>query len=126
MKSLSRIFFILTVIFFTTAQANAANEKILYIPVDDRPINFNQTVEILKLAGCEMIVPPKEFFSRYNSEESPDKLWAWLDENISNADAAVISADAVLYGGLIPSRKHNISEEILNDRVNRFKLLRNV
>ena len=124
MKFLSKLFFIMTIIFFTTAQANAANEKILYIPVDDRPINFNQTVEILKLAGCEMIVPPKNFFSRYNSEESPDKLWAWLDENISNADAAVISADAVLYGGLIPSRKHNISEEILNDRVNRFKLLR--
>lgn len=124
MKSLSRIFFILTIIFFTTAQANAANEKILYIPVDDRPINFNQTVEILKLAGCEMIVPPKNFFSRYNSEESPDKLWDWLDENVSNADAAVISADAVIYGGLIPSRKHELPAKILNERVNRFKLLR--
>ena len=124
MKILFKFFFIMTIIFFSTAQANAAGEKILYIPVDERPITFNQTVEVLEAAGCQMIVPPKEFFSRYNSADSSDKLWAWLEENVSDADAAVISADAILYGGLIPSRKHQLSTKTLTERVNRFKSLR--
>lgn len=124
MKTLIKIFFVMTIILMMTSQAYAAGEKILYIPVDERPVNFNQTIEILECAGYQMIVPPKNYFNRYDSGESAEKLWDWLEENVSNADAAVISADAILYGGLIPSRKHQLPAKILTERVNRFKNLR--
>ena len=123
MKILFRIFLTLILI-LTTARADAAGEKILYIPVDDRPITFKQTTEIVRAAGYEMITPPKNYLSRYDNGQSFDKLWSWLEENISDVDAAVISADAVIYGGLIPSRKHEFLAENLNARVNRFKALR--
>lgn len=124
MKILIQIFLTLTLILMTSGCADAAGEKILYIPVDDRPITFKQTAEIVKSAGYEMVTPPKDYISRYDNGKSLDKLWTWLEENISNVDAAVISADAVIYGGLIPSRKHQISESDLSERINRFKSLR--
>ena len=49
-----------------------------------------------------------------------DELWDWIEKNSSSADAAVISADAVIYGGLIPSRQHEFPAEVLNSRINRF------
>lgn len=104
--------------------ANAAGEKILFISSDDRPVSLKQPVEVVKQLGYEIIAPPKEFLNVYKPETNSDNLWAWLDENISNANAVVVSSDALLYGGLIPSRKHNIDESTLNARVNRFKSLR--
>ena len=123
-KFLYKIFLICAIIFFSTARANAAGEKILFVPVDDRPITFNQTVEVLTQAGCEMILPPKNYFDRYGNSESPEKILSWLEKNVVSADAAVISADAILYGGLIPSRKHEFSADVLNARINRLKNLR--
>ena len=119
-----KIFLIFVTIFFTTARANAAGEKILFIPVDERPISFKQTVDVLEQTGCEMILPPKDYFDRFGNDESPEKILSWLEENAPLADAAVISADAILYGGLIPSRKHEFSEDVLNARINRIKSLR--
>lgn len=121
---LYKVFLILVIIFCTTARASAAGEKILFVPVDDRPITFNETVDVLQQAGCEMILPPKNYFDRYGNSESPEKILSWLEKNVSSADAAVISADAILYGGLIPSRKHEFSADVLNSRLERLKALR--
>ena len=118
------LFLILTMILFTTARTYAEGEKILFIPVDERPISFAQTVDVLKQAGCEMILPPKNYFDRFGNNESPEKILSWLEKNAPSADAVVISVDAILYGGLIPSRKHKFSEEVLNSRINRLKTLR--
>lgn len=123
-KFFYKIFLICVIIFFSTARVNAAGEKILFIPVDDRPITFNQTVDVLTQAGCEMILPPKNYFDRFGNSESPEKLLTWLEKNVPSADAAVISADAILYGGLIPSRKHEFSADVLNSRLERLKALR--
>ena len=38
----------------------AAAGKILFIPHDDRPISYHQTVEVLREAGYDMILPPQE------------------------------------------------------------------
>lgn len=123
-KFFYKIFLFFVIIFFTTARANAAGEKILFIPVDERPISFKQTVEVLEQTDCEMILPPQNYFDRFGNDESPEKILSWLEENAPFADAAVISADAILYGGLIPSRKHEFSEDVLNTRINRIKSLR--
>ena len=115
---------ILILILMTTSNVNAADNKILFIPVDDRPVSFKQAAEVVDAAGYQVITPPKNYLMRYDNGESSEKLWTWIEENISNVDAAVISADAVIYGGLIPSRKHEISAKNLTERVNRFKILR--
>ena len=104
--------------------SGAAAGKILFIPHDDRPISYHQTVEVLQQAGVEMLVPPQELLSNAANMGHPDELWQWLQNNAPAADSAVIASDSLLYGGLIPSRKHEVSEELLTARSERFAQLR--
>ena len=67
-----------------------------------------------------MLMPPVEYVNRNFEDGGIDELWNWIEKNSSSADAAVISADAVIYGGLIPSRQHEFPAEVLNSRINRF------
>lgn len=98
---------------------NAASaEKILFIPHDNRPVSNQQPAEVVAQLGYEILMPPAELLTR------PDELWHWLDENAPSADAAVIATDALLYGGLIPSRSHNIDADELQARLKRLETLR--
>jgi len=95
-----------------------AAEKILFISHDNRPVSCQQPIEVVSQLGYKIISPPPELLNQ------PDELWVWLNENAPTVKAAVISSDALLYGGLIPSRSHEISADELTARVKNFKLLR--
>lgn len=98
------------------AKKKVVKEKILYIPHDSRPIVHKQTIEILGKAGIEVIAPPAELLGNRENLGDPDLLWDWLNKNAKtkNLTAAVISSDALLYGSLVGSRKHDYDgDEIL-------------
>ncbi len=104
MRFIKRLFsFILSMFFILPSVAGATAERILFIPHDDRPISYQQTVDVLRQAGYKMIVPPQELLSNATSDGSPDELWQWLEKNAPDARCAVIASDSMLYGGLIPS-----------------------
>ena len=110
--------FLVTLILILTTCAGASAEKILFIPHDDRPVSYKQPVEVVSQLGYEIISPPTELLTQ------PDELWTWFNENAPFVKAAVVSSDALLYGGLIPSRSHQIPADILMARVDNFKTLR--
>ena len=97
------------------AKKKVVKPKILYIPHDSRPIVNKQTIEVLEKAGVEVISPPLEILGNRENLGDPDLLWDWLNKNAKkNLTAAVISSDALLYGSLIGSRKHDYdADEIL-------------
>lgn len=109
-------FFIALLMIFNAANASAAT--ILFIPHDDRPVSSKYPAEVVAQLDYEILSPPNEFLT------APNDLWAWFNENAARADAAVVSSDALLYGGLIPSRSHQIDADILYNRVENFKTLR--
>lgn len=106
----------LIVIVLNAAQVSA--EKILFVPHDDRPVSCQQPAEVVAQLGYEILMPPTELLTR------PDDLWLWLNENAPSADAAVVASDALLYGGLIPSRSHTIPADTLTARAENFRTLR--
>ena len=111
---------LLIALFFTFSSfAQVSAQKILFIPHDNRPVSSQQPVEVISQLNFQIISPPTDFLT------NPDQLWAWFNENAPFVDAAVVSSDALLYGGLIPSRSHQISADILNSRAENFKILRN-
>lgn len=101
-------------------QASAAN--ILFIPHDDRPISCHQTAEVIQQAGVNIIMPPLD----YLNDSHIDRLWHWLLDNAPTANYAVISSDSLLYGGLIPSRKHNFSQAVLSARLDNLQKLKSI
>lgn len=116
---LAAIFFL-----FSMSVASAARTKILFIPHDDRPVSCQQTAEIAKETGANILMPPIELLGLAGCNEHPAQLWNWFQENAKDARAAVIASDSLLYGGLIPSRKHEFSQEQLSDWVENFKTIR--
>ena len=98
-----------------SARKKIVREKILYIPHDSRPIVTRQTTEILEKAGIQIVTPPEELLGNRENLGDPDLLWDWLNKNATkDLTAAVISSDALLYGSLVGSRKHDFDgDEIL-------------
>ena len=125
----SLIFFLSALILFllsavTFAESIGQGKKIIYIPIDNRPIIFSQTMEVAEKLGYEVIAPPDEFLGNIKSAGDPEKLWDWLNENAAGADAAVISTDAMLYGSLIGSREHDLTAEEIMARAKKFEQLK--
>ena len=127
------IFFvtILSLMIFSTAVTFAEDigkgKKIIYIPIDNRPVNLFQTIEVVERLGYEVLVPPEIFLGTGAKPEqfgNPDALWNWLKENAPQADAAVISTDAMLYGSLVGSRNHILTPEEILNRAKNFEQLR--
>lgn len=108
------------------AEDDNSGKTFIYIPIDNRPVNLIQTIEIAERLGYEILVPPEIFLGTGAKVENfgdPDELWDWLNDNAPRADAAIISTDAMLYGSLVGSRNHTLTpEEILNRAKNFEKL----
>ena len=107
------------------AKKKVVQEKILYIPHDSRPIVNKHTIEILEKAGIQIISPPAELLGDRENLGDPDLLWDWLNKNAKkDLTAAVISADSLLYGSLVGSRKHDFDGDTILARADLFKEFR--
>ncbi len=80
-------------------------KTILLVPLDSRPPCNKFVVEAGKLVFLKVITPPADILDYYTKPGKPAKLAAWVLENSKKADAVLISADQMLYGGLLASRK---------------------
>ena len=101
--------------------AEKTSKTILFIPHDNRPVSFQQTADNIRCLGYEVITPPEKYLgNRTDPQGNPDKLAEWATENIKKADAAVISSDALIYGSLVASRKHNLNEKTSSTRAEKI------
>ena len=123
-----RIFLlVMTLVLLIFSTAFAQGNKIIYIPIDNRPVNLRQTVEVAEKLGYEILVPPMDLLGTGAAPEKfgkPLELWDWLNANANDADIAVISTDAMIYGSLVASRQHNLSAEEILNRAKNFQTLR--
>lgn len=100
--------------------AAAARGTILYVPMDNRPVCLDYAVQTMEKAGWDVRVPPREYIADEVRCGDSDKLFSWLEENASASVAVVASSDALLYGGLVASRTHEIPLETLKQRAERL------
>ena len=119
--------FVMAAIFFVPQFGEAAKkepvtEKIVFVPHDGRPISSKQTADVVQRVGYDVVVPPPELLGSREDWGHPDELWTWLDENLAqpSVKAAVISSDAMIYGSLVGSRKHDYTRSQVLARAARF------
>jgi hypothetical protein len=109
---------------FCLAGGPAAAQTIVYVPFDNRPVSLDYVVDTAKAAGLEIVTPPAELLGSRTRPGNPEALWGWLMENCRTADAVVASSDALLYGSLVESRRHNLAEDVIAERLARFLSLK--
>ena len=109
----------------TADAGTAVRGKLLFIPHDNRPISKNETAEVVQKMGYDVVMPPDEILSTgVDHFGQVDKLWDWMNSHLNDVDAAMVSTDAMVYGGLVPSRNHELSKDELMQRVQRFEAVR--
>lgn len=117
---------VITAVFFCLliVGPQAEAETVLFIPIDDRPVSLEYAVDTVKAANLEILTPPVEYLAGRNRKGDADKLWQWLNEHAKQADAIVVSADSLIYGGLVDSRTHDFAQYLLEERLKRFEKLK--
>ncbi|MBQ7416505.1 MAG: DUF4127 family protein [Acidaminococcaceae bacterium] len=119
-------FILLTVLGFAFFEMQVeAKEKekgaFIFIPLDDRPVCYSYPVKVMEAAGYKILTPPEKFLATRTTPADTEKLWKWLESRAEKVDAAVISTDALIYGGLVASRTHVLPMAALEAKVNRLK-----
>lgn len=103
MRMLALFSFLLVVLALASPAANSA--PVAFVPLDDRPVT-RQLPELLgRIAGRNVIMPPRGLLGRYLRAGNPEAIIAWLNSPTARrADSFVISTDMLAYGGLVTSR----------------------
>jgi hypothetical protein len=94
--------------------------KILFIPIDDRPCTFKMPVRMAKIAFCEMLHPDAELLGQAFTPGNPDRILDWMEKINHSFDASIISVDMILYGGLVASRRADVSPDTVSQRLESF------
>ncbi|MCR5261215.1 MAG: DUF4127 family protein [Candidatus Gastranaerophilales bacterium] len=98
-------------------------KKIALIPIDNRPVCYQLPKMIADInKDIKLIMPDRRLLGSLTKNAEINALFEWL-EDIQDVDYIVISADTLIYGGLIPSRR---SEETFEDLEQRVLKLRNL
>lgn len=118
-------YLLLTVlVFFWLTAIPVKAQTIVYIPADDRPVNLDYVVDTAQAAGVNIVAPPSALLGSRSEMGDPDRLWEWLFDHVVTADGVVVSADSLMYGNLVASRKHNVPLDVINGRLNNFAKLK--
>ena len=97
-------------------------KKIMYIPLDERPCNYNFAKYMLEDdSNIELVMPPLDILGKKKTPANYELLKVFILENIDECYGMILSIDMLLYGGIVPSRLHQNTKEELTERLNLIK-----
>jgi hypothetical protein len=79
--------------------------RIALVPLDSRPPNWQFPQRLARIGGLALAAPVRELLGGLNGGAQRELLLAWLAGTAPDCEAAVLSWDALCYGGLIQSRR---------------------
>lgn len=82
-------------------------KKIVLLPLDERPCNYEFPYQLFGHEDIEIVRPKVLGNMKVPADE--DSIRKFLTEQCQNADGLILSIDMLLYGGLVPSRIHHDS-----------------
>ncbi len=91
--------------------------KLLLLPMDDRPVNYDYPRYLARLAGYDLLLPPREWLGNPWRESQHGRLAKWLADEAHSADVMILALDTLAYGGLIPSRRSLESRDGVLERL---------
>ena len=97
--------------------------RLALLPMDDRPVNYDYPRYLARVAGWEILQPPREWLGNPWRKSRHADLVDWLIQTAPQADGLVVAIDTLAYGGLIPSRT---SAESVDAVLARLRILRDL
>jgi len=90
--------------------------KIVFLPLDERPCNVRYPESMFHHDDINLVLPKTHQFGQKKIPATYSVIRDFLLTETKDADGLVISMDMLLYGGIVPSRLHDLSEETLASR----------
>lgn len=101
--------------------------RVVYIPLDDRPVNLRMPQLLAQMVEYELLTPPVELLGNFHTPGQPEQIAEWLEAQLAEpADCALISLDMLAYGGLMASRKTGTPGELAQQRLQVLGRLRQI
>jgi Protein of unknown function (DUF4127) len=98
--------------------------RVLFIPLDDRPPCLQFPEKMAQIAQVELVSPPRALLGKFTQPGDSQGIGQWIDaQDLSQFDAAIVSLDMLLYGGLVASR---VFDTQLPDVKRRLQILHNI
>lgn len=100
--------------------------KIAFIPLDERPCNYEFPYLLAQGTGIQLARPPQDMMGLKKKPGDTDRLWSWLEQECGDADGAIVALDTLLYGGIIPSRLHAMEHSQVAERLQKLRRLKQI
>lgn len=100
-------------------------KKIVYLPLDERPCNYDFCGFMVQNNNEINLVRPEK--SDLGLKKTPANYLSvknFLSSECADADYLILAVDMLLYGGIVPSRLHHLSQEEIFSRVDFIKSLK--
>lgn len=98
--------------------------KIVYIPLDERPCNYAFAGQIAAGTPVQLAVPEIGMLGKKKIPADTAAIAEFLKTECADADGCVLSLDMLLYGGIIPSRIHRLTQAELLERLETVRELK--
>lgn len=104
--------------------------KIAYIPLDERPCNYSFPNLLLDKGTAQgevnLVRPDLSLMGKKKEPGNTRGIWEWLYEETVDSDGLILSLDTLLYGGIIPSRLHQLTLEECKDTLARLSRIKEI
>lgn len=90
-------------------QPNPLTKPLLLVPLDGRPPCKQFVIDAGAIAGFHVTTPPSELQDYYSAPGDTQGMRQWLRGNLASHQAAILSIDQLLYGGLLAAREKEAS-----------------
>ncbi|WMJ22491.1 DUF4127 family protein [Paludicola sp. MB14-C6] len=98
--------------------------KILLLPLDERPCNYDFTTLMVKDTDVEIVKPPKDILGKKKKPGDIDAIFQWTKDNIKDCDGAIIAIDTLIYSSILASRLHHFEVSDMIARLEQLKELK--
>ncbi|NLC31944.1 MAG: DUF4127 family protein [Clostridiales bacterium] len=99
--------------------------RVLYIPLDERACNYDFPLQLAEISGdIELMVPPRAKMGFKKSPADVAWLWEWIFHEAGSCEYAILSVDTLIYGNIINSRIHQLTQRECLERLENFSKLK--
>ena len=95
-----------------------------FLPLDTRPCTYDLPVQLARLAGAQVLLPPRGMMGSYKEASPTEELARWLEEAAPRCSALVVSVEQLVHGGLIQSRQPAAPARQLLERLETLRRIR--
>lgn len=92
--------------------------SVLLVPLDGRPPCRQFVIDAGRIAGLDVLTPPSKIQDYYSQPGDTKDMQQWILQNIGQSQAAILSIDQLLYGGLLAAREKEKTPEDVQDMLN--------